>query len=1342
LPPLPAHPLQQIPVQQQAKQPPPVPVLPPQLQLRAKRLLLLLARRPPVLFPPLPAHPLQQIPVQQQAKQPPPVLVLPPQLQLGAKRLPSVLVLLQQLQVRAQVLQLQLPPEQHPQLLARLLAKPLPVLRVHPQVKRLLRALLLPQLIQSLAQALQLRLPVKQAPPLLAPAQLQAKQRLLLLLQKPLIQHRRLLAFLRQPQLPQYRLRPVRLPHRVVKLLLLLLVRVHRQLTQHPPQLLRPLQLRPRQVLAPVLLVPLQRHLLVPPQVLPLLLLVALPRVLLVLALLLLRPKQCPLLPVLPLQAHQLHRRSRQRLLRPFQLLPTQVVPPLLQRRSPVKQPPQLLARPQVKQRLLVLLLQLPKPHRRLLLALRQPQRIQRRPLQVRLLHQQARLLLPVCRLLQVLQVLALALSVKQHPLVLVRLLAKQPLLLALRQPQRIQRRPLQVRLLHQQAKLLRPVCQLLQVLQVLALALPVKQHPLVLRRPLQVRPVHQRVKQRLRLLRPPLLLQHHSSSTSTTSTTSSSSSTSSSSVTIATSTTSTSTASNQNVSTCVETFSIGNTNLLLTCPSNTSMLVLPINGYSMSTRNGIRTLTVQGANGKRGPLSTIPPNICFLPNLLELNVSYNSLTRLDTSFFSSNPSCLSNLQKLNADQNLITEYPSDFLTHTPNLQRLLLPNNQLTSFDLASTVLVDTAVDLSNNQISKITNNANINISKYSNPYYTAIDLSNNSAVIDVSDALFEMYGACYEVIQAFNSSAASATPVLTISLLNIDFGTSRINCSCSQYYLERSLLSTFRSNLISSDPLSNTKCLDGSLFYNNTNILQCSNSSATFTNSVPRLCIINQNNTGVIYTNTTDNSTSTQTYPYYLTQSSNSTYCMYTFYSDGIKAAINCVDGSNNLTEIAPAILTNKYFQNISQVVVNNQNSISELPSYLCSLPSARIDLSNQSFVILDKDTFPCSTYNTLQYINLTDNPISFVNLTYTNWTVFDLSSNNLTQLPYTLLNVNQSSIQPRDSTSRTLDVSSNQISQLDLFAYTYPSTSINLESNSFTKTTNGYNVIKNVQQKSLRSGPVSSNVDLPSQSRFLVNDQLAQNYNTCDSRTLINLINILQYMKNDGVTVELECQCSSIYLSEYLLLYNSSDKLTSRFSCSNTSSLNQAQFDSLAESDCLNNITLSSDRLCQFASRVSLAASSPSSDNGRLLAIILGSILGSIAFIALLALLICCLCRKRKKSPEKSSMTVMSRPPVGGNASHDGYAAARSLQSPPHHVAAHDFRLSAVSENLPEIGEYSLSRHEPIYIRDSIDSLQQDVFEQRERNRQLRQPPIDYDTSRSFRHLDNPSPNSSYT
>ncbi|UJR35363.1 hypothetical protein I4U23_028120 [Adineta vaga] len=797
---------------------------------------------------------------------------------------------------------------------------------------------------------------------------------------------------------------------------------------------------------------------------------------------------------------------------------------------------------------------------------------------------------------------------------------------------------------------------------------------------------------------------------------------------------------SNQNTTECSLTFSIGNTNLLITCTSNSSVRLLPINQYPLSTLNSVRTLKIEGINNAGGPMDTLPPNICFLPNLLELNISYNRLDHLDSSFFSSNPSCLRNLQTLDIGHNLLTEFPSEFLTKTPNLQALSLQGNQLTSLDLASTVLVGTSINLSNNKISKITNDANIDMSTYTNPFYTAIDLTNNSAIINLSDTIYEMYGACYEVQRALNSSLPSKTPVLTISFLNINFDASKINCSCNQYYFQRSLLSTFDGNRLSSAPLSNTMCTDGTLLYNNTNMLSCSTSSAIFNTTIPHLCTINQNNSTLIYTNTTDNTT--DIYPYYMTQSQNNTYCVYTFYSNGVKVSIDCLNGSDSLTEISTAVLTNKYFSNITQVIVNNQSSISKLPNYLCILPSTTIDLSNQLFSILSSDTFPCSVYSTLQNINLADNRISVVNLTYVNWTLFDLSSNNLTQLPYSLLSLNQSTTSVRQILIRTLDVSSNQILQLDLFAYTYPSTVISIENNPFSRMTNGYHLIKNYQRQSLRSGPVSSSVNLPTQMRFLINDQLAQNYNTCDSQTLIYLINILQYMKNNETTIEIECSCSSIYLKEYLNLYNSSDKLTTRFSCSNTSSLNTTQFDSLTETNCLNNISLSSDRLCQFTRLTgdSLATTPLSSDNGRLLAIILGSILGSIGFIALIAILLFCLCRKRKDSTQKSNMTVLARPPIGGDNSRDNYATARSLPSS-YHLTSPGGRPSPDSEHLHDIGEYTLNRQAPVYIRDSMDSLQQDIFDQRERNRQLRQPPIDYDTSRNFRHLGNSSPTSSF-
>jgi len=301
---------------------------------------------------------------------------------------------------------------------------------------------------------------------------------------------------------------------------------------------------------------------------------------------------------------------------------------------------------------------------------------------------------------------------------------------------------------------------------------------------------------------------------------------------------------------------------------------LLPINNYDVTFLNRITSLEVEGDSGTRGPLETIPPNICFLPNLQVclcflsfsfdfdfvlhskvLNISFNRLVDVDSSFLGSNPSCLENLRILDISNNYLNEFPSSLLIKTTNLEQLLLENNQLTSLDLAVTVLVSTLVDLSNNQISKITNNANINISTYNSSLYTPIDLTNNNPIIDLTDAIYEMYGACYEIEQVFNRSLTPRSPLLTISLLNIDFDISKINCSCNQYYIQKLLMNTFNGTLNSSDALSNTMCTDGTLFYNNTNTLTCTNSSVNFTTILPRLCTLNVNDGNITFVNTTNN-------------------------------------------------------------------------------------------------------------------------------------------------------------------------------------------------------------------------------------------------------------------------------------------------------------------------------------------------------------------------------------------------------------------------------------------------------------------------------------------------------
>lgn len=197
-----------------------------------------------------------------------------------------------------------------------------------------------------------------------------------------------------------------------------------------------------------------------------------------------------------------------------------------------------------------------------------------------------------------------------------------------------------------------------------------------------------------------------------------------------------------------------------------------------------------------------------------------------------------------------------------------------------------------------------------------------------------------------------------------------------------------------------------------------------------------------------------------------------------------------------------------------------------------------------------------------------------------MIDLTSNNLTQLPYTLLNSNQNQTSSRQFSQRNLLLSLNKLSQFDLFIYTYTNTYINLENNPFLKTINGYNILNNYQNKSLPIGSVLTNISLSNQMQFLLNDQIAQDYNTCTSQSLNYLIEVFQYMKNNNnITIEIQCDCSSIYIKEYFSLLNSSEKLTDRFLCSNISSLTITKFQSLTEADCLTNISLSSNGLCQF-------------------------------------------------------------------------------------------------------------------------------------------------------------------
>lgn len=310
------------------------------------------------------------------------------------------------------------------------------------------------------------------------------------------------------------------------------------------------------------------------------------------------------------------------------------------------------------------------------------------------------------------------------------------------------------------------------------------------------------------------------------------------------------------NISACLATFSVSNTNLLLRCPSNVSLPLLPIDNYTLPTLRRIRTLTIQGVNGDRGPLTSIPPNICFFTNLQMLNASFNRLTRLDAQFLASDPSCLQSLNILDISNNNFEEIPSLFLSEIPQLQEISLQNNVITSLDLALLVVVSGSVNLANNRISRVSNNANINMSAYSTVPRVSIALQNNSPIIELSDTIFEMYGSCQEV-QTLNMVDASIVPILTIGLASINYGSSAINCTCDQYYLRQSVNKVFNTAVVLNQAPPNIVCTNGRLFYNDSSTNGCVTSSANFNRTQPRLCTIGSNQGNLTSINTGDGNT-----------------------------------------------------------------------------------------------------------------------------------------------------------------------------------------------------------------------------------------------------------------------------------------------------------------------------------------------------------------------------------------------------------------------------------------------------------------------------------------------------
>ncbi|CAF0876824.1 unnamed protein product [Rotaria sp. Silwood1] len=608
---------------------------------------------------------------------------------------------------------------------------------------------------------------------------------------------------------------------------------------------------------------------------------------------------------------------------------------------------------------------------------------------------------------------------------------------------------------------------------------------------------------------------------------------------------------------------------IIFTCLSDIVINELPLYNYTTDKLANITSIIVNGVDDNtRGPFTSIPPNICLLPNLKNIDFSYNRIGQVDPANVLSD--CLSSVTTFDVSDNNISEFPSAMIYNMPTLQKLYFRFNQLTYvpgnvfFNLSNldiidfshnsltnfelwALLVNKSADFSNNQISTITNTAFYNISEYTLSDAT-INLTNNSATINLTDAVYEMYGSCSEVYYWLNSSTPDpliTKPILSSALSYIDFGTTRINCSCDQSYIVAMISTIFADSnpaATSRIPIYSAKCLDGTLFIDNTCTfdIDLPNSSVDFSKVYPRQCKIYEYESGNLTTisNISVPTINVSTYPHYETKMMEPGACFFNF-SNMTTVRIKCTKDISDSSTIPSELLSSDYFSNIRRV--DFARSISSLPSYICSLPSHDIDLSFQSFTILNDETFPCLDW--FRSVSLANNQMTSVNMrsgNFTNLTLLDLSSNQLTGIPYSILI-------PTPSSLRFLDLRNNSITSIDLFLYTLKNITIDLRDNPI----NISSIINPLNVTLLLANNTNSTtiITFPSSvtnSTYIFNDQTALTAGTCNRYAILAYRNTLQSVYNN---ILLDCTCASINLKE-IFLRNQSD-ITQDFTCSNGTS-----------------------------------------------------------------------------------------------------------------------------------------------------------------------------------------------
>ncbi|CAF1167851.1 unnamed protein product [Adineta steineri] len=636
---------------------------------------------------------------------------------------------------------------------------------------------------------------------------------------------------------------------------------------------------------------------------------------------------------------------------------------------------------------------------------------------------------------------------------------------------------------------------------------------------------------------------------------------------------------------------------MTFTCPSNVSNQMLRLYDLTTTQLSAITAFIAQGVNDTaKGPFTSIPPNICLLPNLQIVIFSNNQIVTVDPT--AALTTCFSNVNTLDLSDNYISQFPSYLIYNMQNLQNLYFQDNQLievpsyafynvsslniidfsynnlTTFDLWA-LDVKTSADFSHNQITTITNKYlyipenTFNTSNTTDRTYARIFLTGNGPTINLTDAIYEMYDECDEASTWLSSTnGVLPAPTFTNAIANIDFGTTQINCSCDQAYIR-----FFFGNPLplTGLPIANASCspivirqgkedVSISVSFLNYSCSSAPASSVDFTKVYPRFCQITETDEGALTTigDTTIPTSNVSTYPHYVTVNMNPGSCFFTFFNTTTMNITCTNDTSNTLSTIPATLLTSDYMSNITKVMF--YPTISILPTYLCSLPSGDIDLSYESFTTLNDATFPC--LDSFQTVSLSHNQITSVNMAngdFKNLTSLDLSYNNLTQIPYSVLT-------PTPTSLRYLDLEHNSINYIDLFVSTRKNITIDLNNNPIVDTN-----ILNPQNTTLGNYTNSTAIVIyPSNvtnGTIIISDATALTYGFCNDFTALR--NYLLSFESISNNVLVDCTCNSYNLRNSY--QNNSLNITQDFNCANGT--NSSTFYSLTTANCSTRANFSS-------------------------------------------------------------------------------------------------------------------------------------------------------------------------